>query len=232
MHRPLAGQRLERLAGVPTLDNGVSSMDRPMLLYYLDLAGVAVFAASGVLATRDRRLDVFGILIVATFTAIGGGTLRDLLLNHHPIFWIVDSIYLITIIVAALATVAYLSVRPPPGRLFVVADACGLAIFAMSGAQLALEAGHSALIVIIMGTMTGVMGGMLRDVMTAHVPLILQKEIYATAAIGGICAYLVLQALGLADTPAFALGVAVVIALRLLAILRGWNLPTVPRLKS
>ena len=78
-----------------------------MLFYYLDLAGVAVFAVSGVLAARDRKLDLLGVIIVAAITAIGGGTLRDLLLNRHPIFWITDSWYLIVIIAAALLTVAY-----------------------------------------------------------------------------------------------------------------------------
>ncbi len=200
-----------------------------MLLYYLDLAGVAVFAASGVLATRDRDLDLFGVIIVATFTAIGGGTLRDLLLGHYPIFWVVNHWYLVTIVASALATVLYLSLRPPPGVLFLVADAFGLAIFAMSGAKLALEAGHSPLIVIIMGTMTGVMGGMLRDMITARIPLVLQKEIYATAAITGIVTYLVLHALQVPETLAFSLGVVVVIGLRVLAIRWGLNLPSVPR---
>ncbi|MDN3519869.1 trimeric intracellular cation channel family protein [Aquisalimonas lutea] len=199
-----------------------------MLLYYLDLAGVAVFAASGVLATRDRELDIFGVVIVATFTAIGGGTLRDLLLAHHPIFWVVDPWYLVTILLSVLATVLYLSLRPPPGFLFLVADACGLAIFALSGAKLALEAGHSPLIVIIMGAMTGVMGGMLRDVITARIPLVMRKEVYATAAISGIVVYLVLHALSVPETLAFAIGVAVVIGLRLVAIRWGLNLPSLP----
>ena len=199
-----------------------------MLLYYLDLAGVAVFAASGVLATRDRELDLFGVIIVATFTAVGGGTLRDLLLNHHPIFWVVDYWYLVTILVSALVTVVYLSRRPPPGMLFLVADACGLAIFALSGARLALEAGHSPLIVIIMGTMTGVMGGILRDVITARVPLVLQREIYATAAIVGILTYLALNGLSVPDALAFPAGIGVIVALRVLAIRWGLNLPSLP----
>lgn len=200
-----------------------------MLLYTLDLAGVAVFAASGVLATRDRNLDVFGVLIVATFTAIGGGTLRDLLLNRHPIFWVADYWYLITILLAVLVTFIYLSRWPPPGKLFLVADAFGMAFFAMSGAQLALDVGHSAPIVIIMGVMTGVMGGMLRDVITARVPLILQKEIYATAAVAGVVVYLSLRSLSVPGTFAFAIGVAVVAALRLVAIRWGLNLPSFPQ---
>lgn len=196
-----------------------------MLLYYLDLAGVAVFAASGVLAARDRELDLLGVLMVATLTAIGGGTVRDLLLDRHPIFWIVDTWYLIVIIAATIATVVYLRLRPPPGKIFLIADALGLGLFAMLGAKLALMAGHSALIVVLMGTMTGVTGGVLRDVVTARVPLIMQKEIYATAAIAGIVVYLALHAMGVASTPAFVAGLVVVVLLRLLAIRYGLNLP-------
>jgi hypothetical protein len=108
-------------------------------LYYLDLAGVAVFAVSGVLAARDRDLDLLGVIMVAAITAIGGGTLRDLLLNRHPIFWVTDAWYLIVIIASAMLTVAYVRVRPPPSATLLVADALGLALFALSGAQLALS---------------------------------------------------------------------------------------------
>jgi uncharacterized membrane protein YeiH len=140
-----------------------------VLLYYFDLAGVAVFAASGVLAARDRNLDLLGVIVVAAITAIGGGTLRDLLLNRHPIFWITDAWYLVIIIASALLTVAYVRVRPAPGATLLVADALGLALFALSGAQLAEAAQCPALIVVLMGTMTGVTGGVLRDVITAQV---------------------------------------------------------------
>ncbi len=153
--------------------------------YYFDLAGVAVFAASGVLAARDRDLDLLGVIVVAVITAIGGGTLRDLLLDRHPIFWVTDAWYLVVIIVSAILTVAYVRVWPPPGATLLVADALGLALFTLSGAQLAEAAQCPPLIVVLMGTMTGVAGGVLRDVITAQVPLILRREIYATAAIAG-----------------------------------------------
>ncbi len=198
-----------------------------MLLYYLDLIGVAVFAASGVLAARDRQLDLFGMIIVATLTAIGGGTVRDLLLNRHPIFWIVDTWYLITIIVAASATILYLRWLPAPGFMFWVADALGLALFAMSGATLTLRANHAPLIAVIMGTMTGVTGGVLRDVITARVPLILQREIYATAAIGGIVLYLMLDRFAVPHEVAFWSGFGLIVVLRVLALRGNLHLPVV-----
>lgn len=197
-----------------------------MLLYYLDLAGVAVFAASGVLAARSRDLDFLGIIVVAAITAIGGGTLRDLLLDRHPIFWVTDTWYLIVIIAAAIVTMAYIRVRPRPGAGFLVADALGLGLFALSGAQFAEAAQCPPLIVVLMGTMTGVTGGVLRDVITARVPLLLQREIYATAAILGIISYLGLTELGLSRHLAFGAGMFIVVALRLYAIRRGLHLPT------
>jgi uncharacterized membrane protein YeiH len=196
-----------------------------MILYSLDLVGVAVFAVSGVLAARDRGLDLLGVIVIAAITAIGGGTLRDLLLNRYPIFWITDAQYLTVIIASALLTVAYVRVRPPPRKALLVADAVGLALFALSGAQLAEAAQCPAIIVVLMGTMTGVAGGVLRDVITAQVPLILRRDIYATAAIVGVALYLLLQALGLQRSAAFGVGMAMVIALRLLAIHWGLQLP-------
>ena len=197
----------------------------PMLLYYFDLAGVAVFSASGVLAARGRDLDLLGVLVVATITAIGGGTVRDLLLDRHPIFWVTDPSYAMVIIVAAVLTLAYLRVRPPPGATFLVADAFGLALFALSGAQLAEAARCPALVVVFMGTVTGVTGGALRDVITAQVPLILRREIYATAAVLGIALYLVLGALGVPRPWAVGAGMITVVALRLIAIRWDLHLP-------
>lgn len=197
-----------------------------MLLYILDLVGVAVFAISGVLAARDRELDVLGVIVVAAMTAIGGGTLRDLLLDRHPIFWLTDMTYLIVIIVAALATIVYVRHRPAPMYGLRVADAFGLALFALLGASYAEAAQAPALIVILMGTMTGVTGGVLRDIVTARVPLIMQREIYASAAIAGVAAYLLMQALGLPQPGAFVVGVVVVVALRLGALRWNLHLPT------
>lgn len=196
-----------------------------MWWYYLDLAGVAVFAASGVLATRDRELDLLGVLVVAAITAIGGGTLRDLLLDRHPIFWVVDPRYLTVIMVSAMLTMAYARVREPPNMAFLAADAMGLALFALSGAQLAQAAQCPTLIVILMGTMTGVTGGILRDAITAHVPLVLRREIYATAAIAGIGLYLALIAWGAPQMLAYGAGMITVVVLRLLAIRWELHLP-------
>jgi uncharacterized membrane protein YeiH len=196
-----------------------------MILYFLDLVGVAVFAVSGVLAARSRGLDLLGVIVIAAITAVGGGTLRDLLLHRYPIFWITDARYLTVIMASALLTVGYVRVRPSPGNALLVADAFGLALFALSGARVAEAAQCSPIIVVLMGTMTGVAGGVLRDVITAQVPLILRRDIYATAAVVGVALYLLLQAFGSQREWAFVAGMVVVVALRLLAVRWGLQLP-------
>lgn len=198
-----------------------------MLLYVFDLMGVGVFAVSGALAGIRKGFDLFGVVVIAAIAAIGGGTLRDILLDRHPIFWMLDSAYLIVIFVAALLTMAYVRVRPAPGRALLIADALGLAFFAISGAGIAEGAGHSAFIVILLGTMTGVAGGMLRDTLTAEVPLILRGDIYAVAAIAGISVYLALEPLGFPQPLAAGVGMVIVVLLRALAIFRGLALPII-----
>lgn len=196
------------------------------MLYWLDLAGVAVFAISGAIAAGRAGLDLVGVVVIASITAIGGGTVRDLLLNRHPIFWVQDPTYLIVITAAAVGTVLYARVFPLFERALLVADALGLALFAIVGARIAESAGLSPLIVVLMGTITGVAGGVLRDVLTAQVPLILRAgELYATAAIAGIALYLVLQGIGVGRNGAVAAGLATVAALRLLAMFFRWRLP-------
>ncbi|HZV96544.1 MAG TPA: trimeric intracellular cation channel family protein [Candidatus Nitrosocosmicus sp.] len=196
-----------------------------MTVYLLDLLGVAVFAVSGALAAGRSRLDLLGVVVIAAITGVGGGTLRDLLLNRHPIFWITDPTYLIVIAGAALLTVVYVRWHASPGRALLLADALGLALFALAGAQIAEAAGLSPIIVVLMGTMTGVAGGVLRDIVCAEVPLILRRDIYATAAIAGITLYLILQAIGLRRPWASGAGMTVVVVLRLMAIYRGMSLP-------
>jgi uncharacterized membrane protein YeiH len=196
-----------------------------MMLYVLDLVGVAVFAVSGALAAGRVGLDLVGVVVLAALTAIGGGTLRDLLLNRHPIFWVADPKYLIVIGAAALLTVSSVRILAPPRDALLVADAFGLALFALSGARIAEAARLSPIIVVLMGTLSGVAGGVLRDVLSGEIPLLLRRDIYATAAVAGISLYLALQALGVPRRWAFGGGLAVVAALRLLAILWDWQLP-------
>lgn len=197
----------------------------PMFLYVLDLFGVAVFAASGALAGIAANLDLLGVVVLASITAVGGGTIRDVLLNKHPIFWIQDPVPIYTIIGAAAATLAWVHLLPVPTQALVVADAIGLAVFAISGAQVAEKSGCRAVVVVLMGTLTGAGGGVIRDVLSAKVPMILRQEIYASAAIAGIVIYLLLRRTKVSPALAFGVGVVAVIAIRLLALKFGLGLP-------
>lgn len=198
-----------------------------MSLYLLDLLGVAVFAISGALAAGRKSLDLLGVVVIAVVTAVGGGTLRDLLLDRHPIFWIADPLYVVVIAGAALATVAWTRRFRPPVNTLVIADAVGLAVYSIVGARIAQQAGLSAPIVVIMGTMTGTAGGMIRDVLTGEIPMILRPvmELYATAAIAGIALYLALEAVGVPSFPAAIAGIVFIAALRIAAIQRNLKLP-------
>lgn len=194
-------------------------------LFWLNWAGISFFAATGALSASRKQLDIIGFMFLGTIAGIGGGTLRDLLLNRHPIFWIRDARYLVVILAAALLSMLWSAWLPPLGHALLVADALGLALFAISGAQVAEADGHSPIVVVLMGTMTGAAGGMLRDMMSAQVPLIFRQDIYASAAIAGIAAYLLLKAAGLRPSWAIAAGVLVILGLRMGAVLWGWHLP-------
>jgi len=197
-----------------------------MTLYLLDLIGVAVFAVSGAMVAARKEFDLLGVAVIATVTAIGGGTIRDVLLDRHPVFWIREPAYLLVILSAAALTLLYARFRKPPRISLLIADALGLALFTISGAQIAEERNLSGIIVVVMGTITGSAGGLLRDVLSAEVPLVLrQADLYATAAIVGATAYLMLQAAGLEPTHAALLGMAMIMALRLAAILWKLRLP-------
>jgi uncharacterized membrane protein YeiH len=192
------------------------------VLYYLDLFGIAVFAATGALAAGRKNLDLFGVLVLALVTAIGGGTLRDMALGATPVFWITDSTYIAVATVAAVLTVLCARHARLPRRLLPVADAVGLATFTVLGTDKALKLGVSEEIAIIMGVMSGVVGGMLRDVLVGEVPLVLRREIYATACIAGAGAFILANRLLADPALASALGAFVVLGLRLAAI--HWNL--------
>ena len=191
----------------------------------MDFLGVAVFAVSGVLAAGRKHLDWFGVLVIAMVTAVGGGTLRDLLINR-PVFWLIHTGYLWAIILATLLTMLIVRVRAIPMRALLAADALGLALFAISGARIAEAAGYGGIVAVILGTMTGVAGGVLRDILLAEIPLLLRDgEIYATAALLGIIAYLGLQEAGLDRATAAYFGMAVIAALRFTGIFLGLRMP-------
>lgn len=197
-----------------------------MPLHFFDLVGVAVFAISGALAAGRRRLDLIGVIVLASVTAIGGGTIRDLLLGRHPIFWLADPTYLLVILAAALLTLAWVRVARVPWPTLDVADALGLALFSVTGTRIAEAAGMPGIVCVLLGSITGAAGGVVRDVLTAQVPAVLREgRLYATAALAGTTSYIVLARLGATPRIAMIAGMIVVAALRLAAIRWEISLP-------
>lgn len=194
-------------------------------LFWLDLFGVAVFAVSGSLVAGRKHMDVFGVLVVALVTAIGGGTLRDLLLGVPP-FWMTRTVYLYVGIGAGLTTFILARIARIPERALLTADALGLGVFTILGCRKGLSAETPRLVALILGMMTGVAGGMLRDILCGEVPLIMRREIYATASLAGGLVYVAAKALELPPLAAIPLGLLTVICARVAAIHWGLALPT------
>ena len=200
-------------------------MNEQLLFNLVDLAGTFAFAISGAIAARRRNLDLFGILVIAFVTACGGGIARDVCIGAIPPAGLSDWRYLFTAVIAALATiVAYREVErlTYPVRLF---DAMGLGLFAVYGAHKALLYTHNAEVAILLGMVTAVGGGLARDVLLARVPIVLQKEIYASAAGVGAALAVIGERLGWPALWATWLPIALCFALRFVSMRHGWNLP-------
>ena len=150
-----------------------------MLVYWLDIVGTAVFAISGVLLAGKLRMDPFGVLVLGVVTAVGGGTIRDMALDHGPVFWVKDPTDLVVAMVTSMLTIVL--VRQPrrlPKWMLPVLDAVGLAVFVGIGVNKAFNAEAGPLIAVCMGVITGVGGGIIRDVLAREIPMILRTEIY------------------------------------------------------
>lgn len=196
-----------------------------MLLYWAGLSAVAVNALTGVLDAGRKQMDLIGVVMVGAATALGGGTVRDMLLGR-PVFWIADQVYLIVALVTTLIVFfAVRNLRLPP-RLFLLPDAFGLALFSIVGTQVALEWQAPWLVASLLGMITGVVGGVLRDVLCNEVPLIFVRgELYASAAWAGALALTGLQALGVSPVIGAWAGMTTVLVIRLGAMAFRITLP-------
>lgn len=195
------------------------------MFYAFDLIGTAIFAITGALVARGKNIDLYGVVIFSIVTAIGGGTLRDLLLGRTPVFWIRDNNYIWVAVAAGLVTFMIARVGFIPRRTLLIGDALGLALFTIIGADVALAENTTPLIAVIMGTMTGTGGGITRDLLAGEIPLILRKEIYATASLAGAIVYVGWHSL--AGTASLSVGISMllVVILRLASIKYGGSLP-------
>ncbi|MGB1285853.1 MAG: trimeric intracellular cation channel family protein [Aggregatilineales bacterium] len=199
------------------------------LLYILDIIGVIVFAFSAVLTAKRARLDIFGALVVALITALGGGTTRDVLLGRTPVFWIQNEMYLLVIIPAAIISFYLLRNQRPSRlsrRILLTLDALGLAVFTVIGAEIARSAGVPPIVIVLLAVMTGTFGGIIRDVFLTQLPVVLHREIYATASLSGAMLYTVLSRFPSIPLEAITLlSITLIFTVRMFSIRRRWSLP-------
>ena len=156
-----------------------------MLLHYLFILGVCVEAITGAIAAGRKRMDFFGVIMIAAITGLGGGTVRDTLFNSHPLLWIAHPEFLVYTTVCAIFTIIFTFYLVRIMKLFLILDALGLATFAIVGTQKMLNIGMTPSMAVIGGTITGICGGMIRDILCNDVPLVLRKELYAVIALAG-----------------------------------------------
>jgi uncharacterized membrane protein YeiH len=194
------------------------------MLYWLDIFGVLVFAVSGALAADRRGMDLFGFVMIALLTAIGGGTLRDIILDA-PVFWTQGPIDLWLILFAAFVTFFAANAIQRVERWLVWADAVGLSVFCVIGAAKSLALSANPTVAVALGVVTAVMGGIVRDVVCNEVPLILRQDVYATAAFAGALTYVVLETYGIDQSVSLWAGAGVCFAVRGAAIVWGLSLP-------
>ena len=197
--------------------------------------GTAAFAVSGAMVAIDKGTDIFGVLLMAVFTALGGGTLRDVLIGHFPPRMFTNFHYVLLACICALAVFIiarifkerYIERERLIEQVNNVFDAIGLGIFAVSGARIGMEAGFADNIFLttFLGTTTAIGGGMLRDVLLQEMPFVLKKRVYAVAAIVGALGYALLMRMGMNSVMAYALGMMATIAVRILATVFRWYLP-------
>jgi uncharacterized membrane protein YeiH len=199
-------------------------MTMPDLATLFDLAGIAVFAVTGALVASRQQMDIFGFALLGTVTGIGGGTVRDVLLGL-PVFWVQDPTSVVVCVVAA--TLVFFTAHIPESRyrLLLWLDAVGLAAFAVGGAQKALAAEASVIVAVVMGVISAVFGGIIRDVLAGESPLILRRDVYVTAALAGAVVTVAAAGLGFGGVAAASAGFLTAFVIRACAIRFRWTLP-------
>jgi len=195
------------------------------LQYLFELIGTFFFAISGALAIQDQHDDLFGAGFLGFVTAIGGGTLRDMMLNAYPLVWIGDVVVLYTIVAGVVIAYVFFKYLIRLRRTFLLFDALGISFFTILGVEKALRLGVRPEIAAIMGMFSAVMGGVIRDILTNETPVLLRKEIYATACLAGAIVYLALHYFGLDRPINLVISIVIIFTIRILAVKFHLSLP-------
>ena len=197
------------------------------LIYILDILGTFAFAISGALVASDKKFDLFGVIIIAFVTAVGGGMLRDVLIDAHPINWIGDLNYLYTIFIAVVFTFLFKSKIAHLSKTLFLFDTIGLSVFTLLGLEKGLTLHLNPFIALILGMISEVFGVVLRDVLTNKIPLIFEKEIYASACLAGGFSYLLLSYFNISQNLIFITSAFVIVIIRVIAIKFQLQLPRI-----
>ncbi|CEN33498.1 trimeric intracellular cation channel family protein [Capnocytophaga cynodegmi] len=200
------------------------------LFYIVDLAGVFVFAISGALAAREKKLDLFGVFIIAFVTGLGGGTLRDMMMGRTPVFWMQAPIYVGMIFGGTFFAIIFRKKMHYLRKSLLLFDTIGIAFFSIIGTEIALSFSYDLhpIIVISIAAMSACFGGVIRDILCNEIPIIFHKEIYATPCVTGSLVYLGLREINLFDDYISSfIAIAFIIAFRLFAIKRSLELPKI-----
>ena len=197
------------------------------VLFVIDVLGTFAFAISGALVALDKKFDMFGVLIIAFVTAVGGGMLRDILIDAHPINWIGNLNYVYIIVAAVVCTFLFRSKIAHLSKTMFLFDTIGIGVFTLLGLKKGLAFDLHPVIALIMGMISAVFGGVLRDVLTNNVPLIFEKEIYASACLAGGIIYLILDFLHVQEHVNFVISASVIVAIRVVVVKFKLELPKI-----
>ena len=194
-------------------------------IYTLDILGTFAFAISGALVASDQDFDLFGVIIIAFVTAVGGGMLRDVLINSHPINWIGDLNYVYIILIAVFITFLFKSKILPLSKTMFLFDTIGISVFTLLGLQKGLSLELHPMVALIMGMISAVFGGVIRDILSDKIPLIFQREIYASACLLGGFTYLILKQTQMDENIIIIISASVIVSVRLIAVKYNLELP-------
>lgn len=197
------------------------------MFYTLEILGTLAFAFSGALAGFNKKMDVFGIFVVAFVTAMGGGMLRDVLIGNTPVVWMQDLTYLLIITIGAIVALIFRKKLIYFRKSLFLFDSIGLGIFTIIGIEKGIEAGLHPIVCITLGTMTACFGGVVRDILCNDIPVIFRKEIYATICILGGIVFFFLKEINLTDDLIYLFTSLLIIAIRLIVVLKKWRLPRI-----